>query len=132
MTMTWKRVVFAALLLAALGAFAWTMRRFSRMVLAGDPSRGSTACPTGSGRCWSSSSARRRSSRSADPRQRRQRLVTAIGSRYHVLIFWGFIVITIGTGETADPGAVSLLLAVALLMGDAAAGWLADASTWPT
>jgi len=37
MTSPMRRVLFAALLCASLGMFAWTLRRFTRMLLAGRP-----------------------------------------------------------------------------------------------
>jgi Fe-S oxidoreductase len=38
------------------------------------------------------------------PAARAKRLVSAIGSKYHFIIFWGFIVITVGTVETLIQG----------------------------
>jgi Fe-S oxidoreductase len=100
-----RRVVFAALLALSLGFFAWTVRRFARMVLAGRPT------------ALGDSTARRVDSvlryflgqkkvieAATIPAARGQRLVTLVGSRYHVLIFWGFLVITLGTGETLLQG----------------------------
>src|SRR5882672_5348897 len=38
------------------------------------------------------------------PARRLPRFVSALGSKYHFLIFWGFIIITIGTTETLIQG----------------------------
>ena len=39
------------------------------------------------------------------PARRWPRFVSAIGSKYHFVIFWGFLIITIATGETLCGGA---------------------------
>ena len=49
------------------------------------------------------------------PAARWQRLVTAVGSKYHFLIFWGFIVITVGTAETVIQGLFPSFSLAALL-----------------
>ena len=38
------------------------------------------------------------------PAKRWPRFVSALGSKYHFLIFWGFIVITVGSAETLIQG----------------------------
>jgi Fe-S oxidoreductase len=57
------------------------------------------------------------------PAAHAQRLVTAIGSRYHVLIFWGFLVITVGTAETLAQGLFPGF-SLALVLGTGLAGVL--------
>ncbi len=113
-----KRVVFVALLAGSLGLFAWTLRRFTRQILAG------RAVDLG-GRTGDRLLSvltfffgqKKVVEKATIPAARWQRLVTAIGSKYHFLIFWGFIVITIGTGETLVQGLVPSF-SLALLLGD--------------
>jgi Fe-S oxidoreductase len=100
-----KRVLFAALLVGSLWLFAWTLRRFGRQILAG------RAVDLGAlpGQRLASVGKfffgqKKVVEMATIPSARWQRVVTAIGSRYHVLIFWGFIVITIGTGEALVQG----------------------------
>jgi Fe-S oxidoreductase len=100
-----KRIVFAVVLAAALAMFAWTVRRFARLILAGRPAS-RTDHPGERVR-----SVMRYFFGQAKvvektwlPAKRQSRFVTWMGSKYHVVIFWGFIVITIGTGETLIQG----------------------------
>src|SRR6185369_16382831 len=100
-----KQVVFALLLVASLVLFAWTVRRFTRAILSGRPDRRTDR-----------TSDRLRSllvyffgqkkvvEKTSLPARRWPRFVTALGSKYHFLIFWGFIIITVGTGETLIQG----------------------------
>jgi len=100
-----KRIVFAVVLVAALAMFAWTVRRFARLILAGRP-EARTDQP----------GARLASvvryffgeakvvEKTWLPARRLSRFVTWMGSKYHFIIFWGFIIITIGTGETLVQG----------------------------
>jgi len=100
-----RRALFAVLLTAALGMFTWTVRRFTRMILAGRPE----------GR-FDDREARVDSvlryffgqkkviEETIIPAKRWPRFVSALGSKYHFLIFWGFIFITIGTVETIVAG----------------------------
>ncbi|HEY5089417.1 MAG TPA: (Fe-S)-binding protein, partial [Polyangia bacterium] len=100
-----RRALFAVLLVAALGMFAWTVRRFARMILAGRPD----------GR-FDHPGARVDSvllyffgqkkvvEKTTIPAKRLPRFVSAMGSKYHFFIFWGFIFITVGTVETIVGG----------------------------
>jgi Fe-S oxidoreductase len=100
-----RRALFAVLLVAALGMFTWTVRRFTRMILAGRPE----------GR-FDDPDARVDSvlryffgqkkviEETTIPAKRWPRFVSALGSKYHFLIFWGFIFITVGTVETIVAG----------------------------
>jgi Fe-S oxidoreductase len=113
-----RRALFAALLLASLAAFAWTLRRFGKLVLAGRPA----ALPPRPGERIASVMAfflgqKKVAEKATIPAARAQRLVTAIGSRYHLLIFWGFLVITVGTGETLVQGLFPSFN-LALILGD--------------
>jgi Fe-S oxidoreductase len=119
-----KRVLFAALLTASLGLFAWTLRRFARMVLAGRPAHleGTTAERVQSV-LRNFFGQKKVVERANLPAAHAQRLVTAIGSRYHVLIFWGFLVITVGTAETLAQGLFPGF-SLALVLGTGLAGVL--------
>ena len=115
-----KQVIFAVVLLGALALFAWTVRRFARMLFAGRPEP-RIADRTGD---------RLRSiliyffgqkkviEKTKLPAPRAQRFVSAMGSKYHFLIFWGFIIITIGTGETLIQGLFPSF-SLATILGDA-------------
>ena len=59
------------------------------------------------------------------PAKRLPKFVSALGSKYHFLIFWGFIVITIGSAETILQGLFPSF-SWAGLIGQTAAGILAS------
>jgi Fe-S oxidoreductase len=100
-----RRALFAVLLAAALGMFTWTLRRFSRMILAGRPdgrfdhpeARVDSVLRYFFGQ-------KKVLEKTTIPAKRWPRFVTAMGSKYHFLIFWGFIFITVGTVETIVGG----------------------------
>jgi len=116
-----KRALFAALLLASLACFAWTLRRFGRLIFAGRPQDLSDRPGQRLGSVMAYFFGQKKVvERAAIPAARAQRLVTAIGSRYHFLIFWGFMVITIGTTETLIQGLFPSF-SLALILGDTAA-----------
>ena len=100
-----KRVLFAALLAAALGMFAWTLRRFTRLILAG---RAEPRFDRAEDRVDSVLryffAQKKVVEKTSIPAKRLPRFVSALGSKYHFLIFWGFIVITIGSAETMLQG----------------------------
>ena len=50
--------------------------------------------------------------------------MSALGSKYHFVIFWGFIVITIGPAETHGPGASAIVLLAACIGAGSAEGIL--------
>jgi len=115
---TMKRALFAALLLASIAGFAWTLRRFGRLIFAGRPKDLSDRPGQRLGSVMAFFFGQKKViERAAIPAARAQRLVTAIGSRYHFLIFWGFIVITIGTTETLIQGLFPSF-SLAALLGD--------------
>lgn len=120
-----KRVAFALLLTLSLALFAWTLRRFGRMVLAGRPAH----VPPRVGERIASVltfffGQKKVAERAALPAARAQGLVQAIGSRYHLLIFWGFLIITVGTVETLIQGLFPSF-SLALVLGDTIAHALA-------
>ncbi len=100
-----RRALFAAFLVAALGMFTWTVRRFTRMILAGRPdgrldhpgARVDSVLLYFFGQ-------KKVVEKTTLPAKRWPRLVSALGSKYHFLIFWGFIFITVGTAETIVAG----------------------------
>jgi Fe-S oxidoreductase len=100
-----RRVAFAILLVAALAMFAWTVRRFMRM-LAAARREGRTDRPKD--RVASVMTyffgQKKVVEKTSLPAKRMSRFVTAMGSKYHFFIFWGFIVITIGSVETLIQG----------------------------
>jgi Fe-S oxidoreductase len=111
-----KQIIFAVVLLASLVMFAWTVRRFGRMILAGRPENRNDRIGE-----------RLRSvlvyflgqkkviEKTTVPAARWRRFVSAMGSKYHFLIFWGFIIITLGTGETLIQGLFPAFSLAALL-----------------
>ena len=100
-----KRVVFAVALAAALWMFAWTVRRFARLLLDGRPEDRTDRPGDRVGSVMRYFFGQKKVvERTSLPAKRLPRLVTALGSKYHFLIFWGFIIITIGTAETLAQG----------------------------
>jgi Fe-S oxidoreductase len=127
MAMTLKRVVFAALLLAATGAFAWTLRRFTRMVLAGRPEDRFDRIPDRLRSVLDYFLGQKKVIEDIPiPAKRAGSLLAALGSRHHLFIFWGFLLITVGTIEIFIQGLFPSF-SFALVIGDWAAGALASA-----
>ena len=100
-----RRVVFAVLLAAALAMFAWTVRRFARMIFAGRPDRRTdhTGARIDSVLRYFFGQ-KKVVEKTSLPAKRLPRFVSALGSKYHFIIFWGFIVITVGSVETLAQG----------------------------
>src|SRR3954464_6262925 len=119
-----KRIIFAALLATALAMFAWTVRRFGRMVLAGRPDNRFDRVGE---RLWSVLAfflGQKKVVEKADiPAGRWPGFVRAVGSKYHVVIFWGFLIITAGTAELIVQGLFPSF-SFALLIGESAASAL--------
>jgi Fe-S oxidoreductase len=100
-----KRVIFALLLAASLGMFAWTLRRFSRLILAGRPEARSDRVRDRIDSILRYFFGQKKViEKTSLPAKRLPGFVSALGSKYHFPIFWGFILITIGTGETLVQG----------------------------
>jgi Fe-S oxidoreductase len=99
------RVVFALLLVAALAMFAWTVRRFVRMLLAARPeNRTDQPLDRVDSVLRYFFAQKKVVEKTSLPAKRLPRFVSAMGSKYHFFIFWGFIVITIGSAETLVQG----------------------------
>ncbi|MES1158083.1 MAG: (Fe-S)-binding protein [Haliangium ochraceum] len=122
-----KRVLFAFVLAAALGMFAWTLRRFTRMLLAGRPERRTDHPDDRVASVFAYFLGQKKVvEKTSIPAKRWPRFVSALGSKYHFLIFWGFIVITLGTAETLIQGLFPDL-SWAVIIGRPAAAALARA-----
>jgi Fe-S oxidoreductase len=109
-----KRVLFAVAVAAAAGMFAWTLRRFARMLGAGRAESRTDHARARVDSVLRYFFGQKKVVEQTDlPAKRAPRFVTKMGSKYHFLIFWGFIIITIGTTETLVQGLFpSLSLAV--------------------
>src|SRR4029450_10464037 len=95
-----KRIVFAAVLVAALGMFAWTLRRFGRLLAEARPENRfdlvGKRIASVLAYFFGQKSVVQRSNLTAE---RAPTFVRKLGSKYHVIICWGFLLITVGTGE---------------------------------
>jgi Fe-S oxidoreductase len=113
-----KQVIFAVVFLGALALFAWTVRRFTRMIFAGrpDPRTDHTGDRLRSILVYFFGQ-KKVIEKTQLPSSRAQRFVSAMGSKYHFVIFWGFIIITIGTVETLLQGLFPSL-ALTMILGD--------------
>jgi Fe-S oxidoreductase len=126
MTMTLKRVVFTVLLLAAFGMFAWTMRRFTRMVLAGRPEPRFDRLSDRFRSVLDYFLGQKKVIEDVPmPAKRAGNFLAALGSRHHVFIFWGFLLITVGTVEMFIQG-VFPAFSYADLVGEGIASGLAS------
>jgi Fe-S oxidoreductase len=121
-----KRIVFAALLLAAHAGFAWTLWRFGRMILAGKSEPRFDRIGERLNSVLEYFLGQKKVVEDVPiPAKRGDRFLRAIGSRHHVFIFWGFLLITVGTLEIFIRGLFPAFT-FALLIGDRAAGLLAS------
>jgi Fe-S oxidoreductase len=119
-----RRVVFAVLLAAAFGMFAWTVRRFARMIFAGRPEdRNDHALERVDSVLHYFFGQKKVVEKTSLPSKRWPAFVTALGSKYHFVIFWGFIVITVGSVETLIQG-LAPGFSWRLLIGDVLANML--------
>jgi Fe-S oxidoreductase len=100
-----KRVIFTVVLLGAVALFAWTVRRFARLIFAGRPENRTDRIGERVASVMAYFFGQKKVvEKTVIPAARAKRLVSAIGSKYHFIIFWGFIVITVGTVETLIQG----------------------------
>jgi len=105
-----KRVLFALTVAAAAGMFAWTLRRFARMLGAGRPESRTDHTEARVDSVFRYFFGQKKViEKTSLPAKRAPRFVTWMGSKYHFLIFWGFIVITVGTVETLVQGLIPSL-----------------------
>ena len=96
-----KQIVFAVLLTAAMAMFAWTLRRFAKMLLAGRAEKRTDHIETRVDSLLSFFFGQRKVIEEVDiPAARWPRFSNVMGSRHHFIIFWGFLVICLGTLET--------------------------------
>jgi Fe-S oxidoreductase len=100
-----RRIAFAILLVAALAMFAWTARRFLRMLAAARPERRNDRPKDRLASVMVFFFGQKKVVEATTlPAKRLPRFVSAMGSKYHFIIFWGFLVITIGSVETLIQG----------------------------
>src|SRR5205814_2189888 len=101
---------------ATMALFAWTLRRFARLLRAG---RADARFDRVGARVLSVLTyffgQKKVVEKTVLPARRWPRLVSAMGSKYHFVIFWGFIIITIGSAETLAQGLFPSFSLVALL-----------------
>ena len=119
-----KQIVFAVLLTASLAMFAWTLRRFTKMLLAGRPEKRTDHVEARVDSLLSFFFGQRKVIETVDiPASRWPRFSNLIGSRHHFIIFWGFLVICLGTLETFAQG-LWPAFSWSLVLGDTLAGAL--------
>ncbi len=118
MDMTVKRVVFAVLLAAAFGTFGWTLWRFGRMILGGKPEPRLDRIPDRLRSVLEYFLGQKKVIEDVPiPAKRAGGLLAALGSRHHVFIFWGFLIITVGTVELFIQG-IFPTFSLSLVIGD--------------
>jgi len=99
------RVLFAVLLVAAFGMFAWTVWRFARQLFSARPQdRTDNVGARIDSVIRFFFGQKKVIEKTTLPAKRASRFVSALGSKYHFFIFWGFLVITIGSVETLIQG----------------------------
>src|SRR4029079_656084 len=100
-----RRALFAVVLVAAFAMFAWTVRRFARLIFAARPlDRTDRVGPRMHSGVSFFCGQKKVVEKTTLPAKRWPRFVSAMGSKYHFFIFWGFLVITIGSVETRIQG----------------------------
>ncbi len=87
-----EQIIFGILLLVSFGAFAWTLNRFIQFLLKGQPFTGDLSDPA---------------ARFGDVLLYflfQRSVAREMASRHHLLIFWGFLIICVGTLELIIKG----------------------------
>src|SRR6185436_17410026 len=128
-----KRIVFALVLALSLALFAWTLRRFGRLIASGRPDK---RLDHPGARLWSvlTTFLGQKTVLEAGtpiPAARWPRFVKWLGSRYHVVIFWGFLIITVGTTELLVQGLFPTF-SLAMILGPTLADGLNTVIEWMT
>jgi Fe-S oxidoreductase len=119
-----RRIVFAVLLVGSFGMFAWTVRRFARQLFSARPDdrTGNVAARIDSVLRFFFGQ-KKVVEKTSLPSKRLPGFVTWMGSKYHFIIFWGFLVITIGSVETLIQGLFPSF-SLALILGPTLGEWL--------
>ena len=112
-----KQLIFAALLVAAFGLFTFTMRRYVRVLALGAPEPRPRLDQLGR-RLWFVFLQFFLQKKVAEGQKK-----PAAQSLHHLLIFWGFLIITVGTGELLVQGLFPSFN-LSLLVGDTLHGAL--------
>src|SRR5438477_2868663 len=100
-----KRALCAVLLVAAFAMFAWTVRRFARLIFSAQPLNRTDQVGSRIDSVLRFFFAQQKVvEKTSLPAKRASRFVSAMGSKYHFFIFWGFLIITIGSVETLIQG----------------------------
>jgi len=118
------RVVFAVLLVAAFGMFAWTVWRFARLIFSARPQDRTDRVRERIDSVMRFFFGQKKVvEKTTLPSKRWPRFVSAMGSKYHFFIFWGFLLITIGSVETLIQGLFPSF-SLALVLGETVASAL--------
>src|SRR5262245_22016808 len=118
------RVIFAVLLVAAFGMFAWTVWRFARLIFSARPQDRTDRVGARIDSVMRFFFGQKKVvEKTSLPSKRWPRFVSAMGSKYHFFIFWGFLVITIGSVETLIQGLFPSF-SLAVVLGDTLGGAL--------
>jgi len=119
-----KRALFAVLLIAAFGMFAWTVRRFARLIFSARPEDRTDHVGARIDSVMRFFFGQKKVvEKTTLPAKRWGRFVSAMGSKYHFFIFWGFLIITIGSVETLIQGLFPSF-SLRLILGDTLASAL--------
>src|SRR4029079_1082522 len=118
------RVLFAVLLIAAFGMFAWTVWRFALLMFSAKPlDRTDRVGDRINSVMQFFFGQKKVVEKTTLPSKRWPRFVSAMGSKYHFFIFWGFLVITIGSVEVLIQG-VFPSFSLRMILGNALASAL--------
>jgi Fe-S oxidoreductase len=119
-----RRVIFKVLLVASFAMFAWTVRRFARQLFSARPENRTDRVGARIDSVLRFFFGQKKVvEKTSLPAKRWPRFVSAMGSKYHFFIFWGFLVITIGSVETLIQGLFPSF-SLAVVLGDTLASAL--------